>query len=828
MTKCDNKEVKYSLLLAGEILDIEKIRDYLEDGIKVLWFGTARDKEILDRTFPKYIKEYFLCVYHSSGRVRLTIIDGRFTTKEHKALVLLEHEDSSFNLRQYEIEHDGDDPFVVVQAGAGSGKTFVMTNRILYLLHTKEDFHFSDIVMVTFTNEATDSMRRRLIESLNAKLLLTKNIKYLKWIEDASQLTISTIHAFFKNIIKEISPLLGYGTNLRLTSMTMEKKKILRDIMNKQYGDSDKRVMSFLGLAIHELEDLAMDFWKRIENNGMSGEEVALMDWGDWGDTDYIRARNIQEALCNIFTEVEAKYDAQKLKNNSITMGDILHELNRVQDESAAKDFISSKYKYLFCDEFQDTDDIQIRTIAFLDKVYDGNLFVVGDVKQSIYRFRGATDSAFEKLEENIKDRFGTTRAQTTYSLTKNYRTSGDILDELDKIFRMWGDKGYLRYEYSSKNNDVLIPQKSEAGVYKQIVLDNPWDREDMFFALIDRIEWMIGSQNKSIMVLTRSNWQLQQVKQWCENAGKACAIRESGAFFKGAAVTDFCALVEAMLYHSEPMYLFNLLRSAYCFKPIDTKRLESYSGSKKEMLTYLNRLINEELEWEKIIDELRKRPVMSVLCEIITSIRPSVKYGAIQKHIYEIDGYEYEEGIRQAILDAKQYEADLQKLLQMLTELFSDEFSSLSDICNYVRLRINTDRDEESADVRDLDEMHCIQGSTVHGAKGLEFDYVVIPFMDDTFGKNDRSEILVDKEKKQVGWQYVNKDGAEAHNLLYESLKQKEDWEVIGDETRLLYVAMTRAKEGLFCFTNEERNDGLAQNWADLLPEEYDDANYL
>ena len=168
---------------------------------------------------------------------------------------------------------------------------------------------------------------------------------------------------------------------------------------HQQYSNRNQNVEAFLGLTVHELENLAIKFWKKIENNGMSGQEVYFMDWGD---TDDYKSEKIQIALYNIFKEVEKRYDLQKLKSNSITIGDILHELNRVIDGPVAKEFISSKYKYLFCDEFQDTDDIQIKTIAFLDKVYDGDLFVVGDVKQSIYRFRGATDSAFEKLEENI------------------------------------------------------------------------------------------------------------------------------------------------------------------------------------------------------------------------------------------------------------------------------------------------------------------------------------------------------------------------------------------------------------------------------------------
>ena len=338
MTRWKNEEAKYSLLLAGEDLAIDKIASCLKDGIKVLWFGSEKDKEILSTTFPDHIKAFFLCVYINYSDAHLIVADGQIASGEHSLLEKLEYDDPSFNLKQYEIEHDGDKPLVIVQAGAGSGKTFVMNNRLLYLLHTKEDFRLSDVVMITFTNEATDSMRKRLIELLNNKLLITGNIKYLKWIEDASQISISTIHSFFKRVILEIGPLLGYGTNLSLSSMVMEKRGILRDIMDQQYGSRNESVQYALGLTIHELEKLAMEFWKKIENYGLSGYDVFSMDWGD---TRGMRAANIQKSLRSIFEEVEDKYNDLKMESNAISMGDIIHEFNRVIDHPKIKEYIN-------------------------------------------------------------------------------------------------------------------------------------------------------------------------------------------------------------------------------------------------------------------------------------------------------------------------------------------------------------------------------------------------------------------------------------------------------------------------------------------------------
>lgn len=825
MIQWHDVEIRHSLLVAGEKMDLKTIESILKDGIKILWFGSKDDKAVLENSFSQYVDAYFLSIYLNPRNIHLTIADGIGIEENRAALEALEQQNPKFNLKQYEIEHDSETPVVVVQAGAGSGKTFVMNNRLLFLLHTKEDFQLSDVVMMTFTNKATDDIRKKLIELLNNKLLITGNIKYLRWIEEIPQISISTIHSFFRRIIIEIGPILGYGTNLRMSSMIMEKRAILKHILNDRYGDRTDQVEGVLGLPVYHIERLAEEFWKKIENNGMSEYDVSMMEWGE---AKSAKATKIQGSLIQIFKEVEEKYNARKRENNAIDTSDIIHEFGRVVNDPRIKEYITSRYKYLFCDEFQDSDDVQIQTIAILDKVFDGNLFVVGDIKQSIYRFRGATDSAFERLEGNIANEFGEDHISEPYSLAKNYRTSKTVLDEIDKIFRKWSDKGYLKYRYDGDDNDVLTSQIDEPGVYKQIKLQRDSEREIKFNALLDKLEAETEGKKKSIMVLARYNWQLQEVKRWCEKAGRPCLIRRRGAFFKSPAVIEFCSLVEAFLYYKEPIYLFNLLRSAYCYKPVDIQRLEKFEGSMSGVRDYLLSLVNEKYNWDEIIDEFRNRPVMSVLCEFIADQKPAIVYGAIQQQNYIHAGYDIEEGAKQAQLDAQQYEADLQKLLQLLAASFLDEFSSLADICGYLRLRINTDSEEEPADISDDEKTNYIQGLTVHSAKGLEFDYVLIPFMNDEFGKNPYSEILIDKTTRRVGWLYKGKGGSTIQNDQYNELRPIEAKEVIGDETRLLYVAMTRAIEGLYCFTMGKRNSGAARTWSDLLPEEKDDAYYI
>ena len=820
--------MEHSILMAGQILKTEEIYAKLTRGTNIIWFGNKKDNSILakDARFKIFIDNYFLSIFELKEKIILKITNGTEIKKYQKELERLENGDNNFNLKQYMIEHDNDNALVIVKAGAGSGKTFVMTNRLLYLLHTKEEIHLKDIAMITFTNKATDSMRHKFIQLLRTKLFVVKDIeirkKYLTWIEEVPQMTISTIHSFFKKIVLEVGPMLGYGTNLRMSSLMFEKRKILRDIMDKKFANNNETVMKVLGLPIHVVENLAIQFWKKIENNGMSGYEVAVMDWGSAATE---QSRNIQDTLVKIFEEVEEKYNYKKLEYNTISMSDIIHEFNRVRNDTGLKEYITSHYKYIFCDEFQDSDDIQIQTIVALDKLYDGKLFVVGDIKQSIYRFRGATDSAFMRLDENMKRGFGNQFVATPYSLSKNYRTSKDILGEIDSIFRKWKDNGLLQYNYIGNESDVLTAQNKEKGIYKQIPVFSKKNIEEKFKALIRKID---KNNRTTITVLTRNNQQLKDISNWCKDMKRVFLIKERGTFFNAIAVKEFCSFIEAVQYPAEPMYLYNILRSAYgSYKKIDMKEVVKFEGAQEKLTDYFKGLINEEYDWERLQDEFRNKPVMTVLYESIVNKKPSFVYGAWQKQYYLKLGYDVNEATKQAILDAKQYEADLQKLLQLIASQFSDEFSSLCDICNYLRNKIATDRDEDQAEVIDLQDINPIMGFTVHAAKGLEFEHVILPFTNEPFRQNFRSEILVDKETNEVGWKYYDYNNKnEICNDLYKKLLVNELQEINGDETRLLYVAMTRAIKGLYCFTWRKQQSEMI--WAKLLPEDRDDENYL
>ena len=812
---------KYSVLYAGQKLEINEISELLKLGYKILWFGNGSSAiELENAGLDVFIDARYLSIFNNPYNVSLVVEDGKFSSQERNQLLLLAKGDMRFNVEQYFVEHTDISKQMIVEAGAGAGKTKVMIDRILFLMSVVDGLHFKDIAMITFTNKATDSMRQDLLEELNRKYALTGQKKYCAMMEQVSQLTSSTIHSFFKKIMVEIGPVLGYGTDIGLRGYIQEKRNILRNLMDELYGEENQSVRQVLGIDTYKVEKLAMDYWLKIDNKGLSETETALLNWGNANG----EAKQIQKTLTYLFGLVNERYDMVKYENNAISMQDILHELNRVIDIPSFGEYLTRTYKYIFVDEFQDSDTIQIKIISKLLKQYRGFLFVVGDIKQSIYRFRGANDTAFFKLEKTMEED-GIEKPEKIV-LKKNYRTAANVLNIMHPIFESWGAQQLI--DYSGRMDAARIDLD---GVYKQVQVTNSSRKERVVRELREILDRLAierrqakdsGKEYKRerIMFLTRFNYELASIKSWCDEEGIVCVIRDKGKFYQSNAVLDFVALCESYLYAEEPMYLYNYLTSSYCKDTISNTKICEINGDLFKLYGYFSELEAYQL-WSKFEEEFKNKPVFSVLVKIIDETRPVEIYVKRQRNRYIAAGKDETDAANQAKIDAIQYKYDLNKLIKIIKEQFAGEFASLYDICQFLRIKIRTDNSED----QDIPAMNVdfdyVEGMTVHSAKGLQFDNVLIPFMQWGFTGQSRSDVIIAPEKDRIGWKYQLDRESFIANDNYRALEGEEMNSIRKDEARLLYVAMTRAIKGLFCFVTRGKNDN--NTWSDLLPRERD-----
>ena len=194
-------------------------------------------------------------------------------------------------------------------------------------------------------------------------------------------------------------------------------------------------------------------YWNGFANAGISHEDMLSMNWGNPANDN---STEFQELISSVVDELDDAYFEIKRDNDAISVNDIMRDLQEVlmSDDLPQPDI---SMNYLFIDEFQDSDLAQIKVATLLVKLMNAKLFVVGDVKQSIYRFRGATDQAFDILYRDLSD-VGAKPAKN-FILVNNYRTAFNIMNRMNTYFAQWGADKLLKYD------GPVIPFNKESGI---------------------------------------------------------------------------------------------------------------------------------------------------------------------------------------------------------------------------------------------------------------------------------------------------------------------------------------------------------------------------
>ena len=305
------------------------------------------------------------------------------------------------NDKQTEAAKQIDGP-VLILAGAGSGKTRVLTNRTAYMI---EEAGISpwNILAITFTNKAADEMRQRIDDLVGF---------------GAESIWVSTFHSMCVRILRRHIDLLGYDTNFSIYD-TDDSKAVMKDVLKrlqidpKQYPE--KRFLNRISNCKNELS---------------SPEDEAEEALGDYAD--------------ELFAKSYREYQDSLKKNNALDFDDLLMktvELFKAFPEVLAN--YQNRFKYIMVDEYQDTNTAQFELIRLLAEA-NRNICVVGDDDQSIYKFRGANIRNildFEKVYPDAK----------VVKLEQNYRSTQTILDAANavisnntgrKVKSLWTDRG--------------------------------------------------------------------------------------------------------------------------------------------------------------------------------------------------------------------------------------------------------------------------------------------------------------------------------------------------------------------------------------------------
>ncbi|MGO3018877.1 MAG: ATP-dependent helicase, partial [Anaerococcus sp.] len=267
---------------------------------------------------------------------------------------------SNLNKKQKEAVLHNKGPLLVL-AGAGSGKTRVLTTSIAHKI-TDQRIDARNILAITFTNKAANEMKERVSSILN---------------QDVSHLWIGTFHSICARILRMNIDKIGYDRNFTIYD-TGDQKTLIKEIIKELNYKDD----------INPRE--AINIISYCKNKSISPEEFANLN------TFYSK----QEEYYNIYK----KYEEKKFKYNALDFDDLIDKvLVLFEKNSETLKYYQEKFEYIYVDEYQDTNNSQYQLIKYLAKVHN-NVVVVGDADQSIYSFRGANINNILDFEKDFKD----------------------------------------------------------------------------------------------------------------------------------------------------------------------------------------------------------------------------------------------------------------------------------------------------------------------------------------------------------------------------------------------------------------------------------------
>ena len=737
----------------------------------------------------------------------ILVEEGEFDQVTGKLLDKLSQE-SQFNFQQYAIEHASCNKNILVTAGAGTGKTYSMVSRIAYLCNKTADSVVNiigDIAMITFTNDAADNMKTRLKRMFLNYFVLTSNKKYMHLIEDMNQIHISTIHKFAISLLKRDCMRMGLGYDCEISNETYNRKKLYHQYLNDYLAvkcDENPDFPKQLPVTTYDLENLLIAFCDKLYDRSIDIKRLTSKNFGN--PTSILPYFN--ELVDEVIIKAEKDY-SQILKNeNLIGLRECMIQINDlVQNHKLIKQGLN--YKYVFVDEFQDTDDTQIETIVGLQHLFGPqcHLFIVGDLKQSIYRFRGASLSAFDKAVA-----FDGKEKWSFYSLNRNYRTDRRLLNRFHGVFAQMGLRGMLPYdEKIDRLESRILNHCSESDLIRKIdthMKDKDSFYKDLFDELesqesrlqeLDRIT-VLSNEEKTIAILVRYNWQIRDVVKEAEKRNISVKVTEGGDLYRLISSRDLYKLVMAITHSCNKTYIANLIESNYVSLPVNIFNISGESDANKteKLIKILDQyfMLYMGKSWGQLVEDFEARPVLVVLREIYEATKPWTHFK--------------DKG------DQASYRENYECLIEKLTNKYARNFLTINKVLEFLKINITTYQEEASRNSSSVSNEIKIICTTVHKSKGLEYGTVIIPFTNEDISNIDVGGLNVSVVNGKVSYGLSVKNIGSEHNDEFD--EKLEITEKMREESRILYVAMTRTIRDLVWFN--DLDSSTEYSWADFM----------
>ena len=595
---------------------------------------------------------------------------------------------NKLNDKQKEAVMHVDGPCLVL-AGAGSGKTKVLTERIVNLINNGVSPF--NILAITFTNKAAREMRERVYNSIE---------------EEANKIFIGTFHSLGLKIVRENASVIGYSNNVTILD---------RDDVNTLI----KRFMKELNLDTeHYPVKSILNKISFAKNEGLSPEEF-----------DKFAKAPLDMAACKVYK----MYESALKRSNSVDFDDLLILPLRIfkKDKSVLEKY-QEHFKYILVDEYQDTNMVQYDMCKLLASKYR-NLFVVGDMYQSIYSFRFANYMNVINFEKDNKD-------AKVIVLDENYRSTNNILNAANDVIKN-------NKERKEKN---LWSSKGDGDKIKYIRCDNEQEEASTVVRLTKELLDK-GEKPSEIAVLYRTNGQSRVFEEAFLKENIPFKIVGSYFFYNRKEIKDLISYMHLIYNNNDDASLervINVPRRGIGSKTIERLRREA-SISDKSMFEVVSS--GKELGFKNLIIDLTNESKNTDLVGLVDVILDKT---GIRKELEEKNDLESEIRLEN-LNEFKSIALAFQEKGIFSLEEFLENISLVSDKNEY----------------KEVDD--GINLMTLHSAKGLEFNDVFLVGMEEGIFPHNRSfesESELEEERRLC---YVGITRAKEHLWLMNAKKR-------------------------------------------------------
>jgi len=788
---------------------------------------------------------------------------------------------------------------ILVSAGAGSGKTAVLTQRVISLLNKK--ININELLVLTFTNAAAAEMKERIRKAIKKEEDLKEQLDLL----DSAYIT--TFDSFALSLVKKYHYLLNISSNVKIVNeaaLKLEKYKIIDEVMKEKYDNKKEEFVSLINRfclkddeefkkLIYELNDkfdlliekeifleeysinlneskanklwsdyhnkileklnLLKELYFEIENSLESKEDEALfedfsksleilIEANDFDTiasninfdlTKYRKTKNINETFINnkkkmgnirdeikdlidldkkeliinaikenftfekeiisIIVEINKRINKLKFNNEMFEFVDIAKMAVKVlKNNPSICNEIKNNIKEIMLDEYQDTSDIQETLISYIS---NNNVYMVGDIKQSIYRFRNANPKIFsDKYNSYSKDR---TRGKVI-NLMRNFRSRKEVLDDINLLFNkiMCDDFGGVNYSKGhefvfgnlSYDKNIFDEQSNNLEVYS-------YTKDKDFNYSRDEIEaFIIGRDIKNkiesnYMVYDKDN----DIKRKLEYGDITILIDRKDPFDTYQKVFEYLQIPMSSYKNSNLTFSDELLCFKNIFKLILKYNKEEFDSEFKHAFMSVARSFLYEYEDDYLFDIINDNKYYdNSIYEDLNEVIKNLDYlSIIEVNEYIIDKLD----VFYKISRCSGVE-DITAIIHYITDLITDLNSlnyDLKKVVEYFDSVIDKEFKIELP-IR-KNSMNSVKIMTIHGSKGLEFNICYFAGFNKKFTEFDsKKKFIFDDEYGLLLPLYVNNE--KYNNIgkhLYFDKYYKEE---ISEKIRLLYVALSRAKE--------------------------------